>query len=137
MKDTEYIIGIYNYLNLAPELHDVSSYYFLYFLDEKGLLDTASVKNLYEEKFKALASDGSSSHKLIGPFESTDQLSQFSFQLCEILNAAKVSNLSVQEYNTLLESSHLASDFYRDLVEQGNVIENIERKKKGFFKRFF
>ncbi len=137
MKDTEYIICIYNYLNLAPELHNISSYYFLYFLDERGLLDTSSVKKLYDERFKAEESQDNLSQKLIGPFESIDQLSQFSFQLCEKLNAGKVSNLSVQEYNILLEGNQLASDFYRDLIEQGNVIENIERKKKGFLKRFF
>lgn len=140
MNDTEYIVGIYNYINCSPELSADSAYYLLYLLDEKGLLDRASALKLYEERFKSsLASSDEQTNglKMIGPFESTDQLSQFAFQLCEELNAEKVSLLSVQDYNTLLENSHSASDFYRDLLQKGNVMENIERKKKGFLSRFF
>jgi hypothetical protein len=64
-------------------------------------------------------------------------LDQYAFALCEELNAAKISLLSVEEYNTLLETTHMSSDFHRDLVEKGNVMENIERKKKGFLTKFF
>ncbi len=137
MKDIEYIVGVYNYINAFPELHSDSAYYLLYLLDEKGLLDPAAAHILYDEKFKSELSSANIHQKMIGPFDSTDHLNQFAFQLCEELNAEKVSLLSVQEYNALLESSQLASDFHRDLVEKGNVMENIERKKKGFLSRFF
>jgi hypothetical protein len=109
----------------------------LYLLDEKGLLDKAGAHKLYEERFKSELSSANIHQKMIGPFESTDQLNQYAFQLCEELNAQKVTLLSVQEYNALLESSQTAADFHRDLLLQGNVMENIERKKKGFLSRFF
>lgn len=140
MKDTEYIVGVYNYINAIPELNSDSAYYILYLLDEKGLLDRSAALQLYEEHFKSdilSADEGIFGQKMIGPFESTDKLSQFAFQLCEKLNAEKVSLLSVQEYNSLLESTQTASDFHRDLILKGNVMENIERKKKGFLSRFF
>jgi hypothetical protein len=137
MKDIEYIVGVYNYLNAFPELQSDSAYYLLYLLDEKGLLDLSLAQKLYDERFKSELSSASIHNKMIGPFESTDHLNQFAFQLCEELNAQKVSLLSVQEYNTLLESTQSASDFHRDLLLKGNVMENIERKKKGFLSRFF
>ena len=138
MKDIEYIVGIYNFINANPEIHSESAYYFLYLMDEKGLMDKASAIKLYNDHFKngteeLLGDDG----KMIGPFLSTDHLNQFAFQLCEELNAAKVSLLSVQDYNNLLENTQSASDFHRDLLLKGNVIENIERKGKGFFSRIF
>lgn len=140
MKDIEYIVGVYNYINATPEEHSTAAYYFVYLLDEKGLLDKTAAKKLYAEKFHSqlVESDFAGPlSKLIGPFESTEILNQFAFQLCEELNAEKVSLLSVAEYNQLLENSHTASDFHRDLLLKGNVMENIERKKKGFLSRFF
>jgi hypothetical protein len=140
MKDTEYIVGVYNYINANPELNSDSAYFLLYLLDQRGILDRQEAVKLYDEHFKSkLMSDELmvSSSKMIGPFESTDLLNQFAFQFCEVLNAEKVTLISVQEYNTLLEGSQTASDFHRDLLLQGNVMENIERKKKGFLSRFF
>lgn len=140
MKDTEYIIGVFNYINAFPELHSESAYYLIYLLDEKGLLDRTAAIKLYNDRFRANITNGDESlntSKMIGPFESTDQLNQFAFQLCEEFNAAKVSLLSVQDYNSLMESTQAASDFHRGLQEIGNVMENIERKKKGFLSRFF
>ncbi|MBP9679983.1 MAG: hypothetical protein KBD76_01145 [Bacteriovorax sp.] len=137
MKDIEYIIGIYHYMNAFPEMHSDSAYYLIYLLDELGQLDKLAAQKLYDERFKTELSSASIHQKMIGPFESTDQLNQYAFQLCEELNAQKVTLLSVQEYNSLLESSQTSTDFHRDLLLQGNVMENIERKKKGFLSRFF
>ncbi len=137
MKDTEYIIGVFNFINANPEIQSDSAYYFLYLLDEKGLLDKSSARKLYNERFKSELSNSDLQPNMIGPFDSVSSLNQFAFQLCEELNAEKVSLLSVQEYNGLLESSQVASDFHRDLLLKGNIMENIERKKKGFFSRFF
>ncbi|MBC7539117.1 MAG: hypothetical protein H7281_09865 [Bacteriovorax sp.] len=137
MKDTEYIVGVYNYINASPEIHSDSAYYLLYLLDEKGLLDKSAALKLYEDRFKSELTSSDIHQNMIGPFSSTEALNQFAFQLCEELNAEKVSLLSVQEYNGLMESTQTASDFHRDLQEIGNVMENIERKKKGFLSRFF
>lgn len=136
MKDTEYLIGIYDYINANPEIQSDSAYYLLYLLDELGLLDKSTALKLYEDHFKSDLS-GDAYTTMIGPFNSTEALNQFSFRLCEELNAEKVSLLSVSEYNSLLESTHTAADFHRDLLLKGNVMENIEHKKKGFFSRFF
>jgi hypothetical protein len=137
MKDTEYIVGVYNFLNAFPDLHNDSAYYLLYLLDEKGLLDKAAAQKFYDEKFKSESGSANIHQNMIGPFDSTDHLNQYAFQLCEELNAQKVSLLSAQEYNLLLESTQTASDFHRDLLLKGNVMENIERKKQGFLRRFF
>lgn len=137
MKDTEYIVGVYNYINAFPEIHSDSAYYLLYLLDEKGLLDKSAAHKLYNDRFKSELTSSDIHQNMIGPFDSTEALNQFAFQLCEELNAEKVSLLSVQEYNGLLEGTQTASDFHRDLLLKGNVMENIERKKKGFLSRFF
>lgn len=137
MKDTEYIIGIFDFIKANPELHDGQAYYLLYLLDEKGLLEKNTADKIYQHHFESELTASDKRPNMIGPFESTEKLNQFAFQLCEELNAEKVSLLSVSEYNNLLEVSQKASDFHRDLVIKGNVMENIERKKKGFLSRFF
>ena len=136
-NDTEYIVGIFNFINVFPELSGEPAYYLLYLLDEKGLLDKSTALKLYQEHFKSSLTEDFLHPKLIGPFESMDRLNQFAFQLCEEQNAEKISLISVQEYNNLLEGAQIASDFHRDLLQQGNVMENIEHKKKGFLSRFF
>ena len=140
MKDTEYIIGVYNFINLDSGNSLDSAYFILYLLDEKGLLDQTTAHKIYAERFKSDLNLEILNHresKMLGPFQTIDQLNQFAFLLCEELNAAKVSLLSVQEYNSLLETTQSASSLHRDLLEKGNIIENIERKKKGFLNRFF
>lgn len=138
MKDVEYIVGVYHFMNPYPEESSESAYYLMYLLDDKGMLDREVALKLYTERFKTEGAEPKMPGKSIGPFESVERLDQYAFALCEELNAARISLLSVAEYNTLLENSHLASDFHRDLVEKGNVIENIERKKKGgIFSKLF
>jgi len=137
MKDTEYIVGLYNYLNAYPEIHNESAFYLLYLLDEKGLIDKVIAGKIYDIDFKSELTSDNVHPNMIGPFDSLATLNQFAFKLCEELNAEKVSLLSVQDYNGLLENSHMASDFHRDLLEKGNIMQNIERKKKGFLSRFF
>ena len=100
-------------------------------------MDKATGNKLYDNYFKTELTSSNIHPNMIGPFDSLTTLNQFAFKLCEELNAAKVSLFSVQDYNGLLENSQTASDFYRDLLEKGNVMENIERKKKGFLSRFF
>lgn len=138
MREIEYIVGVYNSFNPFPEEGDESYFYLLYLLDEKGLLEKEGAQKLFKERFLSEHLEGiKSPTNMIGPFLALDNVNQFAFALCEELNAAQVSLLSVNEYNSLLENSQLASDFHRDLLEKGNVMENIERKKKGFLSRFF
>jgi hypothetical protein len=137
MKEIEYIVGIYNFFNPHPDLGSEAAFYLLYILDEKGILEKEVAQKLFAERFKDVGINAEPLAGAIGPFVSLERVDQYAFALCEELNAAKVSLLSVEEYNILLESTHQASDFYRDLVEKGNVMENIERKKKGFITRFF
>ncbi|MBY0414131.1 MAG: hypothetical protein K2Q18_08190, partial [Bdellovibrionales bacterium] len=113
-------------------------YYMLYLLDEKGILERDLAVKLFKERFSAPElADIKVSQGMIGPFVSVETLNQFSFALCEELNAEKISLLSVQEYNALLDQGQDANGFHRDLLEKGNVMENIERKKQGFLNRFF
>lgn len=138
MKEIEYIVGIHHFLNPVPEENKEPAYYLLYLLDEKGLFEYEVARKIYEERFlEAEYENRKAFGKSIGPFSSLEKLNQYAFNLCEELNAARISLLSVQEYNALLENTHSAIDFHRDLVDKGNVIENIERKKKGFLSRFF
>ena len=137
MKEIEYVVGIYNFFNPYPEDESESYYYLLYLLDEKGMLDIEGAKKLFLERFTSVESGKKAPLNTIGPFVNLERLNQYAFALCEELNAAQVSLLSVLEYNTLLENSHQGVEFHRDLLEKGNVMENIERKKKGLLSRFF
>jgi len=138
MKEIDYIVGIYHHFILNPSEQFEPNYYLLYLLDEKGMLEIEGAKDLFKEKFVL---DSSLIQKVpnnvIGPFISMETLNQYAFALCEELNAAQINLLSVKEYNALLENHQTAQDFHKDLLEKGNVIENIERKKKGFLSRFF
>ncbi len=138
MKDIEYIVGIYNFFNPFPEEGEESHYYLLYLLDEKGILERDVPQKIFNEHYNSVDIAGlKTPFHTIGPFVSLEKLNQYAFALCEDLNASKISLLSVQEYNSMLEFGQLASDFHRDLLEKGNVLENIERKQKGFLSRFF
>lgn len=138
MKEIDYLVGIYNFFNPFPEDGPDSYYYMLYLLDEKGLLEKEGAFKLFQERFASPELvDAKTPPNTIGPFISIERLNQYAFALCEELNASQVSLLSVSEYNTMLENSQQAHDFHRDLLEKGNVMENIERKKKGFLSRFF
>lgn len=134
MKEIDYIVGIFNCFSNDLDNPHNEKYFLLYLLDEKGMLDYEGSKELYKRQFSR---DGLIDNKYIGPFDNLEALNQYAFALLEELNAAQVSLLSVQEYNLLIESTQQASDFHRDLLEKGNIIENIERKKKGFLSRFF
>ena len=69
MKDTEYIIGVYNFINASFEVHSDSAFYFLYLLDEKGLLDKSVALKLYNERFKSDLSSADIHQNMIGLFE--------------------------------------------------------------------
>lgn len=133
MKEVDYIVGIYNQFNPFPENPDELGYYFLYLLDQKGVLDLEEAKNVYKEKYNLSEDTLAFKKGLIGPFESLDSINQFSFSLCEKLNAEKISLLSVVDYNLLLEAAPSSLELHQDLITKGNVITNIERKKKGGF----
>ena len=138
MKEIEYVVGIYNFFNPFPEDGSEPYYYMLYLLDEKGMLEKEGALKLFDERFLGPELEG---HKTppntIGPFISLERLNQYAFALCEEVNAAQISLLSVSDYNTMLENSQQATEFHRDLLEKGNVLQNIERKKKGLLSRFF
>lgn len=129
----DYLIGVYQYFNPFPEDEVGSAYYILYLLDQKGILEKDEARLIFQENYKEVELKS----KWLGPFESLDTLNQFSFYLCEKLDAQKISLLSVQEYNALLEQTLQSSDFHRDLLIKGNILENIDKKEKNIFKRLF
>lgn len=137
MNQIDQIIGIFNQFNPIPEDLSANGFYLLYLLDQKGFLSHELAQKLYLDKFKMGEFTSVFSKGYIGPFENLNSLNQYAFLLCEELNAEKVSLISVQEYNTFLENNQQASDFHLDLLEKGNVMENIEHKKKSFFSRLF
>ena len=138
MKELESIVGIYNFFNPQPLEQSESYYYLLYILDEKGALELDEAKALFNENFKSdIVLISHKNSKLIGPFSTVEKLDQYAFALCEHYNAAKINLLSVDEYNGLLENHQEAELFHKDVLEKGNVITNIERKKKGILSRFF
>jgi hypothetical protein len=137
VKEVEYIIGIYN--NFSPLSEDPSTmgYYFLYLLDQKGLLDIEEAKAAYLEFSKIEEGTEALKQGYIGPFQNTDSLNQFAFFICEKFNAEKISLVSVNDYNAFLETTQSAFDFHRDLLDKGNILQNIERRKKGILSRIF
>jgi hypothetical protein len=136
MNQVEYIVGIYNYFDPSPTGGNLA-YYFLYLLDQKGILDFELAKNAYKEKYQMTEDQLALENDMIGPFESSDSMNQFAFFLCEKLDASKINLFSVAEYNALLESTASSLEFERELRLKGNQIENIERKKKGLLSKFF
>lgn len=116
MKEAEYIIGIYNYVLSEKQSEKASAYYILYLLDQNGLMEN---------------------HERPGPFYSLEELNQYAYSLCEEANAKKISLVSAEEYNTLLENTQQISEFQKDLLEKGSVLENIARKKKSILSRIF
>lgn len=137
MSQIDQIIGIFNQFNPLLEDSRANGFYFLYLLDQKGFLSLENAQKLYNERFKNGDVPNVFNLGYIGPFENLDSLNRYAFQLCEELNAEKVSLISVHEYNTFLENNQQALDFHQDLLEKGNIMENIEHKKKGFFSRLF
>lgn len=138
MKELESIVGIYNFFNPQPLEQSESHFYLLYLLDENGAIELDEAKTLFNERFKSeLIQIGHKNSKLIGPFSTIENLEQFAFAICEFYNAAKINLLSVDEYNNLLENHQEAHSFHQDILVKGNVITNIERKKKGILSRFF
>jgi hypothetical protein len=125
MKEAEYIIGIYNQLIVDLENPDSLGYYFVYLLDQSGVIEIDENTVIHNGK------------KVIGPFQGLDELNQFAFSLCEKFNAEKIMLFSVAEYNSLLEKNQEAQNFHRDLLDKGNVLLNIDRKKKGIISRLF
>lgn len=134
MREVESVVAIYNFFNPRPEEIDEAGFYLLYLLDEKGLLELEGARKLFLNAFNDI---NYMDVKYIGPFENQDRLNQFAFTLCEDLNAGRISLLSAQEYNNLLENHQQVEDLYQDLLAKGDMIENVERKKKGFLSRFF
>lgn len=136
MNQVEYIVGIYNYFDPSTSGGNLA-YYFLYLLDQKGILDFELAKNAYKEKYQQNEDQFVFDNGMIGPFDSSDSMNQFAFYLCEKLEAAKINLFSVAEYNALLESTGNSLELERELRLKGNQIENIERKKKGLLSKFF
>jgi hypothetical protein len=138
MKEIESIVGIFKFFNPSPVDQNDSYYYILYLLDEKGILEKQEAIELFESEYRSeLAVEGKSQQKLIGPFVSIERLDQFAFALCEKYNAAKINLLSIDEYNSLIETHQEVHLLHQDILEKGNIITNIERKKKGLLSRFF
>jgi acetylglutamate kinase len=129
----DYLIGIHHYFNPFPEEERGAAYYLIYLLDQRGILDKDEALKIFKEQFPSEAAK----LKWLGPFESLDKLNQFAFTLCEKLDAQKISLISVQDYNGLLEQTVQSTDFHRDLLQKGNILENIDKKEKGFFKKLF
>lgn len=136
MKDIEYLVSIYTNEIITEDNQE--TFYILYLLDDKGPYDINKAWKLYLDEFSAIK-DATLTDGMIGPFASFEKLNQYAFTLCERLNAARISLVSVSEYNTMLESTQNTADFKRNLFEEGNVLENVERKNKksGFLSRLF
>ncbi len=137
INNDETIVAIYHYFQ--PQALDAINpeYYILYVLDHRGMIDREIAEKIYKESILP----NEFQHKdLIGPFESLDELNKFAFLLCESINAPRVSLMSVQDYNLLLENSFDTHNFLNDLKTKGNILENIDReenKKSGFFSKIF
>lgn len=135
MKEIEYIVGVYRSLG---QQSDEGPYMIVFLLSEQGFIESDIPQKIYAERFiENLEISKEGNTEKIGPFLTLERLNQYAFQLCEELNALRIALYSVDEYNELLENGHGAQDFFSSLLEKGNVIENIERKNKGFFNRFF
>lgn len=137
MKEFEYVLGIYHYFKPFALNPEPASFYFLYFFDQHGFLDLKEAQDLYLNHFKEQGAEKALEHSYIGPFESIEKLNQYAFRLCEELDAKKINLISASEYNSFLESSTQAAQLASDILEKGNALENLDKKKPGLFKRLF
>ncbi len=136
-QSDETIVGIYHFFHPRSHENALPQYYLLHILDHRGFLDRELSVRVYAEKFnRELDRD----QEIVGPFESLEELSSFSYDLASAVDSPKVSLLSVNDYNLLLENATDMSSFIFDLKNKGNILENIEKsqqKKIGFFSKIF
>ncbi len=137
MKEFEYVLGIYHHFKPFALNPEPASFYFLYFFDQHGFLDLKEAQELYLTHFKEEGAEKALECSYIGPFENLDKLNQYAFRLCEELDAKKINLISAMEFNNFLESSNSASQLSAEILDKGNVLENLDKKKPSLFKRLF
>lgn len=133
----ETIVGIYHFFQPRNHEGTLPQYYLLHVMDHRGMLDREVVNRVYKEKFQR---EMDREQDIVGPFESLDELNMYAYELASVINAPKVSLLSVSDYNLLLENAMDLNGLIYDLKNKGNILENIEKdqgKKSGFFSKIF
>lgn len=121
---------IYRYENIETESGVNSVYRVVYFFSEAGFIDNEVVKNVY----KTL---GLSFDEII--FENLDQLGEFALKVCVELQSPEVFVLSVQDYNTGMDSVRDIRNFREVFRRFGNCLTNPEQpfEKQSLFGSIF
>ena len=128
MSASDYLIAIYGIKN--------SEYFISYVFNDEGPIDEELLeelkRGLYGRDKCESPADG------IGPFSSLEELTQFSFTICDEINADKIALYSNEEYNLLLHKVKNIKELKEKLPISGNVIENLDaEKKRGLLGKIF
>lgn len=97
----------------------------------KGVLDFTQV-DLSESFEKVYNSEGR-----VGPFENEEELLQFSYDLCEQFKLESICICDVEAVNKSLRDAGNVNKLNDFLLENGDVLSDPDRKKKGLFSNIF
>lgn len=129
VEDT--IIGIYAHTSddsaKKIDKHHSANYLIKYIFNRDGLLDEEILAKAYKQLSKKGKERG-------GPgkyFEDISSLSDFARSVCEEVNASRISLISVQKYNAILEEVSSVTELQSALREQGKILTNSNFKGKG------
>jgi hypothetical protein len=121
MNQSTNLYAIYSY-RMGAE----ANYYLSYVFDEDGPINNDDLKDVYEQ-YSVFSEE---SNDYVGPFNDLTKLNQFAFHLCERQDAHNITLISLDIYNSLIESCGTTKDFLDKLSEEGNTLENIDKRDK-------
>lgn len=127
----EGVVGVYHYKTASVE--EGGLYYLSTLFCDSGVLEKNHIQELFEHEYSTKIHPG----EAVGPFDGLDDLNRFAFRVCEEFDFSFISLHSVEQYNSSLQEVSDSAELIEKLLSEGNIIQNIERKKKGFFNKFF
>jgi hypothetical protein len=73
----------------------------------------------------------------VGPFETEEELLQFSYDLCDQFKLESICVCDVETVNKSLKDAGNVNKLNDSLIENGEVLTDPDRKKKGLFSNIF
>ncbi len=130
---------------MTKEIRTQDVLFILYSLDQSKnmtrFIDLAySTKGVLDFKHVDLSdlfTDTFNSEGRIGPFESEEELLQFSYDLCEQFKLDNICVCDVEAVNKSLKDAGNVNKLNDFLIENGEVLSDPDRKKKGLFSNIF
>ena len=97
----------------------------------KGVLDFSHVE-IEEDLTQVYEQEGR-----VGPFETEEELLQFSYELCEKAKLESICLCDVDAVNQSLKDAGNVNKLNDHLLEHGDILTDPDHKKKGLFSNIF